>query len=63
MYDMQDLSYEEIAQALQCPVGTVKSRLFNARAALREALRPYIEGNEVGHHEMSSDQTAHLSVL
>lgn len=62
MYDMQGLTYEEIAQVLRCPVGTVKSRLFNARAALREALRPYVEGNEVRRHEMSSDQTAHLPV-
>jgi len=32
------LDYEQIAQALQIPVGTVKSRLFRARASLRNAV-------------------------
>jgi RNA polymerase sigma-70 factor (ECF subfamily) len=36
--EMQGLEYDEMAQALGCPVGTVKSRLSRARAALREAL-------------------------
>ncbi|UCD73886.1 MAG: sigma-70 family RNA polymerase sigma factor [Phycisphaerales bacterium] len=35
--DMQDLDYQQIAEVLQVPVGTVKSRLFRARLALREA--------------------------
>ena len=34
----QDLSYEEIAQALSCPIGTVRSRLAAAHARLREVL-------------------------
>jgi RNA polymerase sigma-70 factor, ECF subfamily len=34
--DVQDLDYEQIAQALDIPVGTVKSRLFRARLALRQ---------------------------
>lgn len=39
LYDMHDLSYEQIAQKLGCPVGTVRSRLFNARKELAEALK------------------------
>ena len=38
MYDLQGMSYQEIARALGCPLGTVKSRLFNARAQLKELL-------------------------
>ena len=34
----EHLSYEEIAEALECPLGTVKSRIFNGLAALRELL-------------------------
>lgn len=43
LYDMEGMSYEDIAQAMKCPIGTVKSRLFNARMQLREILRPYLE--------------------
>jgi RNA polymerase sigma-70 factor (ECF subfamily) len=39
LYDLQGLSYEEIATILGCPLGTVKSRLFNARCQLRDKLR------------------------
>jgi RNA polymerase sigma-70 factor (ECF subfamily) len=41
--EIQGLSYEEIADVLQCEVGTVKSRLFRARATLRNILKPYLE--------------------
>lgn len=44
--DWQDLSYEDIAKALAVPVGTVRSRLHNARAALAELIRPVLEEAE-----------------
>ena len=36
--DVEDCDYDEIAQIIEAPVGTVKSRIFRARAALRDAL-------------------------
>jgi len=36
--DMHDLDYQQIAEVIESPVGTVKSRLFRARAALRDAI-------------------------
>lgn len=42
--DMQDLDYQQLAEALDVPLGTVKSRLFRARAAFREAFEA-IGGN------------------
>jgi len=44
MYDMEGMAYDEIAEALGCPMGTVKSRIFNGRAQLRTLLRSYVEG-------------------
>lgn len=43
LYDMEGLSYEEIAETLGVPIGTVKSRLFNARMQLRNWLKVYVE--------------------
>ena len=39
MYEMLDMSYEEIAQKLNCPAGTVRSRLFSARKELAAMLQ------------------------
>jgi len=41
LVDIEELSYEEAATALACPVGTVRSRLFRARKALFVALQDY----------------------
>ena len=43
LHDIEGLPYEEIAQTEHVPLGTVKSRIFNARVALRQHLRPYLE--------------------
>jgi RNA polymerase sigma-70 factor (ECF subfamily) len=41
--DLHEMSYREVAQQLQCPLGTVMSRLYRARRILEEALTPYAE--------------------
>ena len=41
--EMEGLSYEEIAQALDCPIGTVRSRIFRAREAISSRIKPMLE--------------------
>ena len=41
--EMDGLSYEEIAELMQCPIGTVRSRIFRAREAIADKLKPLIE--------------------
>jgi len=38
--ELEGLSYQEIAQVMECPVGTVRSRIFRAREAIDKRLRP-----------------------
>ena len=44
--DIQGLSYEELAEALELPDGTVKSRLFRARRELVVKLKPFWDAQE-----------------
>jgi RNA polymerase sigma-70 factor (ECF subfamily) len=41
--ELEGLSYEEIAQAMDCPIGTVRSRIFRARDAIDKKLRPLLD--------------------
>jgi RNA polymerase sigma-70 factor (ECF subfamily) len=41
--EIDGLSYEEIAQALDCPIGTVRSRIFRAREAISARIKPMLE--------------------
>ena len=41
--EIDGLSYEEIAEMMDCPIGTVRSRIFRAREAVAEKLRPLLD--------------------
>jgi RNA polymerase sigma-70 factor, ECF subfamily len=55
--DLEDMSYEEIAEVLQISLGTVKSRLTRGRQALKERLTPYVReiGSELGLNNVEED--------
>ncbi len=42
--ELEGLSYEDIAEAMNCPIGTVRSRIFRAREAIQEAMAPMMDG-------------------
>lgn len=48
--EVDGLSYEEIAQKMNCPIGTVRSRIFRAREAIDTELRPLLDNQDQGHH-------------
>jgi len=41
--EIEGLSYEEVAQALECPIGTVRSRIFRAREAISNRIKPMLD--------------------
>ncbi len=41
--ELEGLSYEEIAQTMECPIGTVRSRIFRARDAIDARLKPLLD--------------------
>lgn len=44
--EIEGLSYEEIAEMMDCPIGTVRSRIFRAREAIAAKLRPLLDTPE-----------------
>jgi len=45
--EIEGMSYEDIAQIMNCPIGTVRSRIFRAREAIAEQLKPLLDtGND-----------------
>ena len=44
--ELEGLSYEEIATLMQCPIGTVRSRIFRARETISEKLKPLLDAKE-----------------
>lgn len=41
--ELEGLSYEDIAEVMRCPIGTVRSRIFRAREAIQEAIAPLLD--------------------
>jgi RNA polymerase sigma-70 factor (ECF subfamily) len=41
--EIEGLSYDEIAEVMNCPIGTVRSRIFRAREAIAQRLRPMLD--------------------
>ncbi|MDQ2926926.1 MAG: sigma-70 family RNA polymerase sigma factor, partial [Pseudomonadota bacterium] len=44
--EIEGLTYEEIAELMNCPIGTVRSRIFRAREAIATRLRPLLDTRE-----------------
>ena len=43
--EFEGLSYEEISEVLDCPIGTVRSRIFRGREIIQEKISPLLENN------------------
>ena len=44
--EVEGMSYEEIAERMDCPIGTVRSRIFRAREAIDERMKPLLDHDE-----------------
>ena len=58
--DIEGLSYEEVAEVLECSVGTVKSRILRGRRALKEILEPMLGEREL--HSAYAQTSSHGAV-
>ena len=56
--EAEGMSYEEIASRMDCPIGTVRSRIFRAREAIDQELRPLLDGpGDQTHDDMHQGDT------
>ena len=52
--EFDGLSYEQIAEVVNCPVGTVRSRIFRGREVIDDAIKEYRNGHQPSHAEINS---------
>ena len=52
--EFDGLSYEQIAEVVNCPVGTVRSRIFRGREVIDDAIKEYREDHQASHAEIKS---------
>ena len=53
--EFDGLSYEQIAEVVNCPVGTVRSRIFRGREVIDDVIKEYRQGNQIKEAEVSHE--------